>query len=234
ATVVRAEGRAGFEARIAQALPLSEYFYSELSRDVNTGTLDGRARLAEHAKPLLAKFPDGAFRDLMYAELEKRTGVRSDASHVVTNASRRASFSTSNVPRPTLVRSAIAMLLAEPALALECEPPFAFATLEKPGVTLLIELLEVARARPGANTAILLEYFAQREEAAALQKLALTEFPGEPEALRVEFLDALRKLDEQTVQQRLDALIRQQGEGTLDEIGKQALRELLARKGAQV
>ncbi|MEO7148778.1 MAG: toprim domain-containing protein, partial [Rhodanobacteraceae bacterium] len=233
-TLVRAEGRAGFEARIAQALPLSGYFYSELSRDVNTGSLDGRARLAEHAKPLLAKFPDGAFRDLMYAELEKRTGVRSDASHVVTNASRRASFSTSNVPRPTLVRSAIAMLLAEPALALECEPPFAFATLEKPGVTLLIELLEVARARPGANTAILLEYFAQREEAAALQKLALTEFPGEPEALRVEFLDALRKLDEQTVQQRLDALIRQQGEGTLDEIGKQALRELLARKGAQV
>lgn len=231
-TLVRVEGRAGFEARIAQALPLSEYFYSELSRDVNTATLDGRARLAEHAKPLLAKLPDGAFRDLMYAELEKRTGVRSDASHIVTNASRRAS-STNNVPRRTLVRSAIAMLLAEPALALECEPPFAFAGLDKPGVPLLTELLEMARARPGINTAILLEHFAQREEAAALQKLALTEFPDEPEALRAEFLDALRKLDEQTVQQRLDVLIHQQGEGTLDATGKQQLRELLARKGAQ-
>ncbi len=96
---------------------------------------------------------------------------------------------------------------------------------------LLIELLELARARPGINTAILLEHFAERPESAALQKLALTEFPGEPEALRAEFLDALRKLDEQTVQQRLDALIRQQGEGTLDDAGKQALRELLARKG---
>jgi len=229
-TLVRAEGRAGFEARIAQALPLSEYFYSELSRDVNTGTLDGRARLAEHAKPLLAKLPDGAFRDLMYAELEKRTGLRSGSAQVTANISRRTS-SMSNTPRRTLVRSAIAMLLAEPSLALECEPPFAFVALDKPGVPLLIELLELARARPGINTAILLEHFAERPESAALQKLALTEFPGEPEALRAEFLDALRKLDEQTVQQRLDALIRQQGEGTLDDAGKQALRELLARKG---
>ena len=75
-TLVRSEGRAGFEARVAQAMPLSEYFYSELSRDVNVATLDGRARLAEHARPLLAKLPDGAFRDLMFAELEKRTGVK--------------------------------------------------------------------------------------------------------------------------------------------------------------
>ncbi|HJU09195.1 MAG TPA: DNA primase, partial [Rhodanobacteraceae bacterium] len=32
-TLIRLERRAGFEARVAQALPLSEYFYSELSRD---------------------------------------------------------------------------------------------------------------------------------------------------------------------------------------------------------
>lgn len=231
-SLVRVEGRAGFEACIAQALPLSEYFFAELARGVNTATLDGRARLAEHAKPLLAKLPDGAFRDLMYAELEKRTGVRSGGAQIAANVLRRAS-STSNTPRRTLVRSTIAMLLADPSLSVEAEPPFAFAALDKPGVPLLIELLELARARPGVNTAILLEHFAQREEAAALQKLALTEFPGEPEALRAEFLDALRKLDEQTVQQRLDALIRQQGQGTLDESGKQELRELLARKGAQ-
>ncbi|MEO6968074.1 MAG: DNA primase [Rhodanobacteraceae bacterium] len=230
-TLVRVEGRVGFEARIAQALPLSEYFYSELSRDVNTATLDGRARLAEHAKPLLGKLPDGAFRDLMFAELEKRTGVRSGNAHVTANVSRRATSSNHGAPRRTLVRSAIAMLLAEPALVMEAEPPYAFAALEKPGISLLIELLALARARPGVNTAILLEHFAQRVESAALQKLAMTEFPGEPEALRAEFLDALRKLDEQTVQQRLDALIRKQSEGALDEVEKNELRELLARKG---
>ncbi|HET6912476.1 MAG TPA: DNA primase [Rhodanobacteraceae bacterium] len=227
-TLVRKEGRAGFEARIRQAMPLSEYFFSELSRDVNVATLDGRARLAEHAKPLLAKLPDGAFRDLMYAELEKRTGLNSGTAAPVTPA--RHAAGADNTPRRTLVRSAIAMLLAEPALAGEAQAPYAFATLDKPGVPLLLELLELARTRPEINTAAILEHFAGRPESGALQKLAMTEFPGEPETLREEFADALRKLAEQTVQQRLDALIRKQAEGALGTEEKNELRELLARK----
>jgi protein-disulfide isomerase len=77
----------------------------------------------------------------------------------------------------------------------------------------------------------LLEQFASRAEADALQKLALTEFPGEPEALRMEFLGAMRRLGEQTTQQRLDALIRRQAEGALDAAEKDELRALLAQKG---
>jgi DNA primase len=231
-TLVRKEGRAGFETRIKQAMPLSEYFYSELSRDVNVATLDGRARLAEHAKPLLAKLPDGAFRDLMYAELEKRTGLNSGtaAPAAPVHAARRTSSPTDNTPRRTLVRSAIAMLLAEPSLAGEAQAPYAFATLDKPGVPLLLELLDLSRARPEINAAAILEHFAGRPESNALQKLAMTEFPGEPETLREEFADALRKLAEQTVQQRLDALIRKQTESALDADEKNELRELLARK----
>ena len=228
-SLVRKEARTGFESRLAHAVPLSEYFYSELARDVNTATLDGRARLAEHAKPLLAKLPDGAFRDLMYAELENRTGVRAGTG-VVPAATSRARATRAELPRRTLVRSAIAMLLAQPALAQDATTPCAFAALEQPGVPLLIELLGLARARPGISTAVLLEHFAGRPEGAALQKLALTEFPGDTETLRAEFTDALHKLADQTVQQRLDALIRKQGETALDEIEKNELRELLARK----
>ncbi|MBU6417282.1 MAG: DNA primase [Xanthomonadaceae bacterium] len=227
-TLVRKEGRDGFEARLRNATPLSEYFYAYLSRDVNVATLDGRARLAEHAKPLLAKLPDGAFRDLMFAELEKRTGVQgAPATNAVLS---RGVTSTTGAPKRTLVRSAIAMLLANPALAQEITLPYAFAGLDKPGILLLTELLDFLQERPGINTALLLERFAGREESAALQKLALTEFPGEPEALRAEFIDAFRKLAEQTTQQRLDALIRKQSESALDDAEKSELRGLLARK----
>jgi DNA primase len=227
-TLVRKEGREGFEARLKNATPLSEYFYAYLSHDVNVATLDGRARLAEHAKPLLAKLPDGAFRDLMFAELEKRTGVQSAPIAHATPV--RKSAPPANAPKRTLVRSAIAMLLANPALAQEVKLPYAFAGLDKPGIPLLTELLDFLQERPGINTAMLLEHFAGREESAALQKLALTEFPGEPEALRTEFTDALNKLAEQTTQQRLDGLIRKQSEGGLDDAEKNELRELLARK----
>ena len=228
-SLVRKEGRDGFEARMKQATPLSEYFYAYLSHDVNVATLDGRARLAEHAKPLLAKLPDGAFRDLMHAELEKRTGVASAVGRVAP-PSRHAAAMPANTPRRTLVRSAIAMLLADPSLAQDVTLPYAFATLDKPGIPLLTELLDFLQERPGVNTERLLGHFAAREEAAALQKLALAEFPGEPEALRAEFTDAIRKLAEQTIQQRLDALIRKQSESGLDDAEKNELRALLARK----
>jgi DNA primase len=161
----------------------------------------------------------------MYAELEKRTGVQTTPATM--QGPPPAPPGTS---RRTLVRSAIAMLLAQPALAQEVTLPYAFADLDKPGIPLLVELLDFLQERPGINTAMLLEHFAGREESSALQKLALTEFPGEPETLRTEFLDALRKLAEQTTQQRLDALIRKQSEGTLDANDKNELRELLARK----
>jgi hypothetical protein len=48
--------------------------------------------------------------------------------------------------------------------------------------------------------------------------------------LRAEFTDAIRKLDEQTTQQRLDGLIRKQSESGLDDAEKIELRGLLARK----
>ncbi|TAM96332.1 MAG: DNA primase [Rhodanobacteraceae bacterium] len=227
-TLVRKEGRDGFEARLKNAVPLSEYFFAHLGQDINLATLDGRARLAEHAKPLLAKLPDGAFRDLMFAELEKRTGVH--GAPVANPTQSRRPAPPANAPRRTLVRSAIAMLLADPALAKDVTLPYAFAGLDKPGIPLLTELLDFLQARPGIKTAMLLEHFAGREESAALQKLALTEFPGEPEALRAEFTDAVRKLGEQTMQQRLDALIRKQSEAALDDAEKTELRELLSRK----
>jgi len=43
---------------------------------VNLSTLDGKARLAERARPLLSQIPDGAFRDLMLGELDRIANVR--------------------------------------------------------------------------------------------------------------------------------------------------------------
>ena len=64
-TIVRQEGATGFDARLQQAMPLSEFFFQELGKDIKLSTLDGKARLAERARPLLAQSPDGAFGDLM-------------------------------------------------------------------------------------------------------------------------------------------------------------------------
>ena len=50
-TIVRNEGAPGFEARLAQATPLSQFLFDTLSQDVNLATLEGKGRLAERARP---------------------------------------------------------------------------------------------------------------------------------------------------------------------------------------
>jgi len=226
-SLVRKEGKDGFEKRIREAMPLSDYFFNELSHDVDMASLDGRARLAERARPLIGKLPDGAFRDLMAQELEKRSGAR--AMLQADPAAHRA------VQRPTavqrsLVRSAISLLLAQPGLADQVEKPYRFLRLDKPGVELLAELLDLARARPGINPAMLVEHFAERPEYPSLQKLMAATVVGEAEAQAAEFFDALQRMEDQAVTQRRDALTAKSREGALDSAEKAELRELLAAR----
>src|SRR4030095_14547587 len=58
-SLVGKEGREAFEARLGGALPLSEYLVEQLASQVDLQHLDGRARLAELAKPLLKRIPRG-------------------------------------------------------------------------------------------------------------------------------------------------------------------------------
>jgi DNA primase len=226
-TLVRKEGKDGFEQRMKNATPLSDYFFDELARDVDMASLDGRARLAERARPLIARLPDGAFRDLMAQELERRSGA--SARLAADPASHRA------VQRPTtaqrsLVRSAIALLLAQPGMADQVEKPYRFLRLDKPGVGLLAELLDLARSRPGINPAMLVEHFAERAEYPALQKLMATTMAGEPEVQQVAFLEGLQRMEAQANAQRLDALMIRSREGRLSDAEKVELLELYAAR----
>jgi DNA primase len=226
-TLIRKEGKEGFEKRLKAATPLSEYFFNELAHDVDTASLDGRARLAERARPLIAKLPDGAFRDLMAQELEKRTGAR---AVLEADPAARRPVQRPIVVQRSLVRSAIALLLAQPGMADQVERPYGFLRLEKPGVELLAELIDLARSRPGINPAMLVEHFAERPEYPSLQKLMAAMVVGEPEAQRAEFFGALQRMEQQIITQRREWLTAKSREGTLDSAEKAELRELLAAR----
>ena len=230
-TIVRQEGAEGFDARLRQATPLSEFFYAQVSADVNLGTLDGKARLAERCKAYLQQIPDGAFGDLMKQRLTELTGLgaRSSApeTHVPVQRAHGGGGRGPAAPRRSLVRGAIALLLQQPSLALALEPPYTFAQLRQPGIELLAELVALVRERPDIRTGGLLEHFAARDEAAALQKLAMQEIPGDPSTWGAEFLDAMAQLERQTLQQRIDELQAKRAESGLEERDKEELRALL-------
>ena len=238
-TIVRKEGKEAFDARLKDAVPLSRFFFDELSREINLSTLDGRARLAEHARPMLAQIPDGAFGDLMKQELARLTGVAAASAGGATGSPgmpagaampRRAPVAPAQ--KRSLVRGAIVLLLQQPALARRIEPPFHFASLRQPGVPLLLELIELVHARPDLSTGALLEHFAEREELAALQKLAVQQVPGDEASWTHELLDAVAQLERQTVQQRIDELLDKQRGSGLDDTDKYELRALLQTRHA--
>ena len=227
-TLIRKEGIDGFEQRLRQATPLSEFFFAETGKDVNLASIDGKARLAERARPLIAQIPDGAFRDLMYAELERLSGAR---TVIPASTSTPAQAGTRPAQR-SLVRSAITLLVQNPALASELQPPWTFSELRLAGVPLLVELIGLCRDRPSLSTGSLLEHFAGREESAALNKRAQADLLVDAESGRSEFLGAIEQLDVQTSQQRLDDLIARQLAGTLSDAERDELRQLMANKPA--
>ena len=234
-TIVRNEGAPGFEARLAQAVPLSQFLFYHLAEDgINLATLDGKARLAERAKPLLAQLPDGAFADLMQQRLTTLTGVgaRSAPPEVHVPAARARRAPAGSAPRRSLVRSAITLLLQKPQLALELRPPFRFVALRQPGIALLTELVAIVSARPDIGTGVLLAQFEGRPEAESLHKLAALVMPGDEPGWSREFLDTIARLDRQTLQQRVDELLAKQREEGLDATDKAELRELLQARSA--
>ncbi len=234
-SMIRVEGSAGFIERLEQATPLSRYFFDTLATGVEIDSLDGRARLAERARPLLVKLPDGAFRDLMVQELEQRTGVRT----VQTTAKPTPMRKTGTFQRPTsgrisLIRKAIEHLLARPALAREHAPPYRFAGLQQSGVALLVELLQLAHNNPALHTGAVLEHFSGREEATALHKLAAKiDSDQEDFDYQAELDDALHQLDRQADAARMAALRLRMAENTLSADEWQELQQLLQAKPEQ-
>ncbi len=173
-TLVRKEGEQKFAARVAAALPLSTFLFDHLTGQVNTDTIDGRAHLAQLAKPLLERLPAGIFREMMFQRLDELVGLKSRRAGSPKRANKwNAVKSTSAAKRTTPVRKAIALLMQYPALAklLIDSSQQEWRMLEVPGIPLLVEIVEMLKQRPELSSAALLERWRDREEFSSLQRL---------------------------------------------------------------
>jgi hypothetical protein len=95
----------------------------------------------------------------MKQRLTELTGVGARSStpdtHVpVQRASARLHGAQGN--KPSLVRTAITLLLQQPSVALALPSALHFASLEQPGVDLLVEMIELVQQRPDISTGLVL------------------------------------------------------------------------------
>jgi DNA primase len=254
-TLVGEEGREAFEARLEGALPLSEYLVRELSEQSDLSHADGRARFAAAARPLLAKVPEGVYRELLLERLAKVVGLAprrleelwaaehgappSAAREVAPAARARPGGRTrGDAGRGSLVRQAIVRLVHFPAIATEVSAAerAGLDEADEPGVDLLRTLLDELRERPAQLPAQVVQRWAGREGGESLQKLLEREAViTDAGAAAGELRAALVKLADQAAGRRLEALEAKSRAGSLapDEIKEfQRLMTKLARKEA--
>jgi DNA primase len=98
-SLVQAIGAEAFRALIAQAQTLSQFLLAELARQVNLGTMDGRAKLAGLARPYLEKMREGPLRSLILDELARLTRLRRE--DVLSAAPARRGSQAARRPAPS-------------------------------------------------------------------------------------------------------------------------------------
>lgn len=229
-SLIRARGKEIFLQYVKDSVSLSEFILDKLSRDSDIRTPAGKARLAQRAKPLLSKLPDGVFKKLVFEELEKMVGA--PVHYTVAKpapASAHRYKAADALTRATPVRLAISALLHQPELAKTVEDVDTLHESPVPGVALLASLLQIWQHEPGLGHAALIERFRGQEEAQQLQKLMTWEPPQlhQPEQA---FEDAMKWICRKTDQARAQALIDKEQTDGLSDAEKQQLRNLLHDK----
>ncbi len=233
-SLVRSEGEAGFRGRLEEAMPLSEYLVQELSAQVDTRSVDGRARLAELARPLVGKVPEGVFRQLLFERLGEEVQLDGEKlSKLITKPEASPAPPRTRKMRPgggpSPVRVALGLLLRRPQLAERVASTAGWAETELPGSALLVQMIDVLREAPGITTGGLLERWRDDPEGRHLHRLLEREDPVPEAGIEAEFDDTVRRLDALAREARLEVLLAQAEQGGLDAAGKEELRDLLGR-----
>ncbi|MGE0583412.1 MAG: DNA primase [Steroidobacteraceae bacterium] len=251
-TLVAAEGAQAFERRLDGALPLSEYLVRELASQVDLAHADGRARLAELARPLIARVAAGVFRELLVARIAEAIKLPAERLAALwqqggTPAAGRAAPLPAPAPRSAraararqgdsgrrgLVGQAVQALLHHPSAAAKLDGALvaALARVEEPGVSILRELLEGLRRDPAASTAQVLERWRDRAEGPRLARLAAEEsLVPDPKAAAEEVSTALARLVAATGKRRIEALLAKSGDPGLSDEEKLELQSLMSHQ----
>jgi DNA primase len=231
-SLVRKEGAEAFGARLRKATPLSEFLLDKLAEQVDMSSLDGRARLAELARPLLARLPGGTFREMMAQRLAEVVGLQ--PGKIATPAGKPAAKRPKATALGTIppVRRAVVLLLQRPEVAGEPGLPDGWQQLDSPGIPLLRDLLETLRQRPDIPTAALVERWQDPETRRHLARLATLEIETLDDAAE-QFRGALAELARQSRKAQQQKLQRAYRPSALSDEEKQRLRELYRPSPAQ-
>ena len=197
-SLVRAEGRGAFEDR-ERLMGLSTLLFQELATQTDLRTLEGRARLAALARPLIGQVPAGTFRQLLQERLGELAQTRISLPPAPKPNTPAAAATQTTTQRPgrgvtPVLNKALSLLLREPALAAQSGEFPALDVTADPRLALLVELLELLRAEPGLSAGALFERFRETPQGALMDEILAPPLVLAPELWAAEFKGALAQI----------------------------------------
>ena len=237
---VNERGADSFIGLLDEGLALSEFLIQELAGQVDMETVDGRARLAELARPLVSKIPTGVYRELLIESLAATVGLTAPKlEKMIAGSDTKARYPSSTTegaggrqPRrpiagqPSVVRHAITVLLNNPEAGKALDPS-RLDDVSRPGTDLLRALIETVQAEPNISTAGLLERWRHDSQGRHLGKLAAAQLPVDEDFdPAAELADCLNQLAMAGRKERIDFLIEKQRSSGLSDEEKAELRAL--------
>ena len=232
-SVIRDQGADTFRTLIDSATPLPDLLFDTLLNQTDLTRMDGKARLATLARPLISRVPEGPLRELMQQRLSDLTGVAPSglgglATTPPTVPHKRASARSK---RLSPLATAISVLVQRPQLATGLDLPTAVVdTQDDPGVQLLTKVHGFARENPQLTTASLIERFRGDEQQPTLEKLASRNHLVDDDGLEIFLAETLATLASQSIDDTIAELLRLASDRELSGIEKQQLGELYQQR----
>ncbi len=232
-SVVRDQGADTFRALIESATPLPDLLFDTLLNQTDPTRMDGKARLATLARPLISRVPEGPLRELMQQRLSDLTGIAPGGlgGSPATPATVPHKRSSARSKRLSPMATAISVLVQRPQLAAGLDLPAAVVdTHDDPGVQLLTKVHGLARENPQLTTASLIERFRGNEQQLTLEKLASRNHLVDDDGLEIFLAETFATLASQSIDDRIAELLHLASERELSEIEKHRLGELYQQR----
>ena len=199
-TYVKKLGHDAFVMQIQQqSLPLPEYMLSHLSEDIDLQRMDGKAKLAGLARPLLNSLPRGTLKAMLLRELAAITHMdEASLAELMQEekkpAQERQVTATAKHKKNNLIGKTLSLLLNQPEMALGVDNLEHLQSLELAGMDVLCQIIEIINISPDLTTSAIIERFREKVYYDRLCELASSNIDLEDDAVKTEFTDAINRL----------------------------------------
>ncbi len=236
-TFIRQHGKAEFERYLQQAISLPDFLLQHLSAQNNLNHLDGLARLASQAAPLITQVPGKILQQLLFERMSGVVRMSPDKLRAVAQSTPiHAARAYPSTPRegetapPPPMRLAVSLLLQFPQLAQQVDLEGVDETVQLPGLAIFCQLVTCLLQQPQLTTGSLLERWRGTPQHSYLQKLAVWEHQLPEAELVAEFEGAVRRLRYLCREKKIEMLLVKANLQGLEYAEKQLLQGLIAEQ----